>query len=185
MSISAVLSEVTLLLLLEVLAHLRLVVVVRDVEHLVLNLNWKLLIHAEKCKHLLIVLSKISQDVKSKIRVTVPATTKHANAGKASHYTLRPYVIELGALGAGVIRRREKERAESFLDTYFIFASQFIIAVSEVTAIPLDAVLVLRKMLTKRSLIEVVELLALALGLLLHNRNWDELGKRWLPLRLP
>ena len=43
MSVCAVLAEMTLLLLFEVLADLRLVVVVRDVEHLILNLNGKLL----------------------------------------------------------------------------------------------------------------------------------------------
>jgi len=41
--VRAVLAKVTLLFLLEVLANLGLVVVVRDVEHLILNFNGKLL----------------------------------------------------------------------------------------------------------------------------------------------
>ena len=41
--IGTILAEVALLFLLKVLADLRLIVVVRDVEHLVLDLNWKLL----------------------------------------------------------------------------------------------------------------------------------------------
>ena len=41
MSVCTVLAEVTLLLLLEVLADLGLVVVVRDVQHLVLHFNWQ------------------------------------------------------------------------------------------------------------------------------------------------
>lgn len=44
MSIRTVLTKVTLFLLLEVLAHLCLVVIVRDIQHFILNLNWKLLI---------------------------------------------------------------------------------------------------------------------------------------------
>ena len=44
MRIRAILAKVALLLLLKVLAHLRLVVVVRYVEHLVLDLDWKLLL---------------------------------------------------------------------------------------------------------------------------------------------
>ncbi len=43
MRVGAVLAKVALLFLFEVLAHLRLVVVIRDVQHLVLNLDWKLL----------------------------------------------------------------------------------------------------------------------------------------------
>ena len=48
MSIRAVLAEVALLLLLEVLAHLRLVVVVRDVQHLILHFDGKLLSHTRR-----------------------------------------------------------------------------------------------------------------------------------------
>ena len=43
MGIRAVLAKVALLLLLKVLAHLRLVIVVRDIQHLVLNFDGKLL----------------------------------------------------------------------------------------------------------------------------------------------
>lgn len=43
MGIGTILTEVALLFLLKVLADLRLIVVVRDVEHLVLDLNWELL----------------------------------------------------------------------------------------------------------------------------------------------
>lgn len=40
MGIGTILAEVALLFLLKVLADLRLIVVVRDVEHLVLDFNW-------------------------------------------------------------------------------------------------------------------------------------------------
>ena len=43
MRIRAVLAKVTLLVLLEILANLSLVVVVRDVEHFVLHFDWQLL----------------------------------------------------------------------------------------------------------------------------------------------
>ena len=43
MGIRAVFTEMTLLFLLEVLAHLSLVVVVWNIQHLVLNFNWQLL----------------------------------------------------------------------------------------------------------------------------------------------
>ena len=45
MSIGAILPEVTLLLLLKVLANLCLIVVVRNVEHLVLNFHRQLLLN--------------------------------------------------------------------------------------------------------------------------------------------
>ena len=48
-SIGTVLAEVTHLFLLEVLAHLRLVVVVRDVEHLVLHFDGQLLQNRQYC----------------------------------------------------------------------------------------------------------------------------------------
>ena len=43
MSVRAVLAEMTLLLLLKILAHLRLIVVVRDIQHFILDFNWELL----------------------------------------------------------------------------------------------------------------------------------------------
>lgn len=57
MGISAVLSEMTLFLLLKVLAHLCLVVVVRDIQHFILDLNWKLLkdqkYHTSNCQKMI------------------------------------------------------------------------------------------------------------------------------------
>ena len=47
MGIGAVFAEVTLLLLLKVLANLCLIVVVRNVKHLVLDFYWELLLNNE------------------------------------------------------------------------------------------------------------------------------------------
>ena len=59
MCIRTILAKVTLLLLLEVLAHLCLVVVVRDVQHLILDLNWELLQEREAKRRKLIRVSGI------------------------------------------------------------------------------------------------------------------------------
>ena len=48
MRIGAVLAEVALLILLEILAHLRLVVIVRDVEHFILDFYGQLLDKAKR-----------------------------------------------------------------------------------------------------------------------------------------
>ena len=63
------------------------------------------------------------------------------------------------------------------VQTYFVFASEFVISMSEMASIAFDTTLVLRKVLAEGRLVQIVELLPTRLLLLLlHDRHWHELG---------
>lgn len=54
----------------------------------------------------------------------------------------------------------------------------------KVAAITLDAVLMLGKMFAKGRLVQVIQLLAAWLRLLLHDRNWNKLSKSLLSMNM-
>lgn len=59
--------------------------------------------------------------------------------------------------------------------TYFILASEFFLAVREVTSIAFDTMAVLSEMFAQSSLVQVVQLLSTVLLLRLDDRNWHKL----------
>lgn len=55
------------------------------------------------------------------------------------------------------------------METYLVFSSEFCVAVSEMTAVALDAIFVLRVMFAQRRLIQVVQLLTARLRRTLYD----------------
>lgn len=55
------------------------------------------------------------------------------------------------------------------METYLVFSSEFSVAVSEVTAVALDAIFALRVMFAQRRLIQVVQLLPARLRRTLYD----------------
>jgi hypothetical protein len=154
MGIRTVLAEVTLLVLLEILANLRLVVVVGNVQHFVLHFYWQLLEHKYKSGLLLCSYTSKSQ--------------------KETHDTLRSGRIEWQAVSPDRLMCYEGEGGLELVaveerTTYLVFSPQFLLAVSKMAAITLDTVLVLGEVFAKCGLVEIIELLASCLLLALHD----------------